>query len=30
LNWLEEIKGYIKLNPEVKGFPSDDKQVFEL
>jgi len=30
LKWLEEIEAYIKLNPEVKGFPADDKQVFEL
>ncbi len=30
LRWLQEIGDYIKLNPEVKGFPADDKQVFEL
>jgi hypothetical protein len=28
--WLEELKQYIAKNPSVKGFPADDKQVFEL
>ncbi|WVW80099.1 hypothetical protein I302_102072 [Kwoniella bestiolae CBS 10118] len=28
--WLEDVKQYIQGNPEVKGFPKDDKQVFEL
>nr|XP_019012115.1 uncharacterized protein I206_02957 [Kwoniella pini CBS 10737]OCF50896.1 hypothetical protein I206_02957 [Kwoniella pini CBS 10737] len=28
--WLSQTKSYIKANPEVKGFPKDDKQVFEL
>ncbi|WWC60260.1 uncharacterized protein I303_102827 [Kwoniella dejecticola CBS 10117] len=28
--WLTEVEEYIKANPEVKGFPKDDKQVFEL
>jgi hypothetical protein len=28
--WLEDLKRYIAQNPEVKGFPADDKQVFEL
>ncbi|KAK8861552.1 hypothetical protein IAR55_002374 [Kwoniella newhampshirensis] len=28
--WLERLREYIKLNPGVKGFPADDKQVFEL
>ncbi|ORY24395.1 hypothetical protein BCR39DRAFT_561571 [Naematelia encephala] len=30
LKWLDEIREYVKLNPQVKGFPADDKQVFEL
>lgn len=30
LQWLEDIKAYIQLNTSVKGFPADDKQVFEL
>ncbi|VUC36543.1 unnamed protein product [Clonostachys rosea] len=30
LKWLEETKEYIKLNPRVKGFPEDDKQVYEV
>ncbi|KAJ9100015.1 hypothetical protein QFC19_005833 [Naganishia cerealis] len=30
LEWLEAIKQYIALNPQVKGFPEDDKAVFEL
>ncbi|WWC97020.1 hypothetical protein V866_003897 [Kwoniella sp. B9012] len=28
--WLKDIEKYIKDNPSVKGFPKDDKQVFEL
>jgi hypothetical protein len=28
--WLEDLKQYIAKNPSVKGFPADDKQVFEL
>ncbi|ORY46228.1 hypothetical protein BCR35DRAFT_297286 [Leucosporidium creatinivorum] len=30
LEWKESIKSYVKANPEVRGFPEDDKQVFEL
>ncbi|KAG8862904.1 hypothetical protein FRB96_000322 [Tulasnella sp. 330] len=30
LGWKEDIKAYVKSNPQVKGFPSDNKQVFEL
>ncbi|TYJ59146.1 hypothetical protein B9479_000135 [Cryptococcus floricola] len=30
LNWLADLKSYIDLNPSVKGFPENDKQVFEL
>jgi hypothetical protein len=30
LGWLDEVKSYIKANPSVKGFPKDDKQVFEI
>lgn len=28
--WLEDVKTYIAKNPSVKGFPENDKQVFEL
>jgi hypothetical protein len=30
LQWLEDVKSYLAVNPEVKGFPADDKQVFEI
>jgi hypothetical protein len=30
LEWLEAIKAYIRENPQVKGFPEDDKAVYEL
>jgi hypothetical protein len=30
LEWLDSIKAYIKANPQVKGFPEDDKAVYEL
>jgi hypothetical protein len=30
LEWLESIKSYIRKNPQVKGFPEDDKAVYEL
>ncbi|WVO21156.1 uncharacterized protein IAS62_002462 [Cryptococcus decagattii] len=30
LKWLEDAKAYIAKNPSVKGFPENDKQVFEL
>lgn len=30
LKWLEDVKVYIAKNPSVKGFPENDKQVFEL
>jgi hypothetical protein len=30
LEWLESIKHYIALNPDVKGFPEDNKAVYEL
>ncbi|KAJ9107534.1 hypothetical protein QFC21_000991 [Naganishia friedmannii] len=30
LEWLEHIKRYIAQNPQVKGFPEDDKAVYEL
>ncbi|WRT65657.1 uncharacterized protein IL334_002602 [Kwoniella shivajii] len=30
VEWLKDTKAYIKANPDVKGFPKDDKQVFEL
>lgn len=30
LEWLESIKSYIQKNPQVKGFPEDDKAVYEL
>lgn len=28
--WLGEVEAYVHANPEVKGFPADDKQVFEV
>lgn len=28
--WLRELEEYIAANPQVNGFPTDDKQVFEL
>lgn len=30
LEWKEQVRSYIRANPSVKGFPEDDKQVFEL
>jgi hypothetical protein len=30
LQWLEDTRAYLALNPQVKGFPADDKQVFEI
>ncbi|KAM0559893.1 hypothetical protein ACHAPJ_003842 [Fusarium lateritium] len=30
LEWLDDVRGYIEQNPEVKGFPEDDKQVYEI
>ncbi|EXA46300.1 hypothetical protein FOVG_07026 [Fusarium oxysporum f. sp. pisi HDV247] len=30
LKWLDDVREYIKLNPQVKGFPEDDKQVYEI
>ncbi|KAJ3464838.1 hypothetical protein MRS44_009624 [Fusarium solani] len=30
LKWLDDVRDYIKLNPQVKGFPKDDKQVYEI
>lgn len=30
LKWLEDVKAYVAKNPSVKGFPENDKQVFEL
>ncbi len=30
LEWLEDIKTYIAKNPQVAGFPVNDKQVFEM
>lgn len=28
--WLQQVEAYVKANPQVKGFPADDKQVFEV
>lgn len=28
--WLADVEAYVAANPEVKGFPADDKQVFEV
>ncbi|RXW18802.1 hypothetical protein EST38_g7055 [Candolleomyces aberdarensis] len=30
LAWKEGLREYIKKNPEVKGFPANNKQVFEI
>ncbi|KAK4057803.1 hypothetical protein OIO90_001022 [Microbotryomycetes sp. JL221] len=30
LEWKQMIKDYVKQNPSVRGFPENDKQVFEL
>ncbi|RKK93667.1 hypothetical protein BFJ71_g9461 [Fusarium oxysporum] len=30
LKWLDDVREYIKLDPQVKGFPEDDKQVYEI
>ncbi|KIO21397.1 hypothetical protein M407DRAFT_80394 [Tulasnella calospora MUT 4182] len=30
LAWKQQVRDYIKANPQVKGFPADDKQVFEI
>ncbi|KAK4055478.1 hypothetical protein OIV83_000024 [Microbotryomycetes sp. JL201] len=30
LEWKERIREYVRQNPSVKGFPENDKQVFEL
>jgi hypothetical protein len=30
LEWLASIKEYIARNPQVKGFPENDKAVYEL
>ncbi|KAJ4264512.1 hypothetical protein NW762_005713 [Fusarium torreyae] len=30
LKWLDDVRRYIKQNPQVKGFPEDDKQVYEI
>ncbi|WVQ74508.1 hypothetical protein IAR50_004109 [Cryptococcus sp. DSM 104548] len=30
LAWLADLRSYIASNPSVKGFPENDKQVFEL
>lgn len=28
--WLRDVVDYTQRNPQVKGFPKDDKQVFEI
>jgi hypothetical protein len=28
--WLREVEEYVTANPQVKGFPAEDKQVFEV
>lgn len=28
--WLRDVEAYVTANPQVKGFPADDKQVFEV
>lgn len=28
--WLEDVVEYVQRNPQVKGFPKCDKQVFEV
>lgn len=30
LGWKNQVLEYVKENPQVKGFPADNKQVFEL
>ncbi|KAL7419631.1 hypothetical protein Q5752_005544 [Cryptotrichosporon argae] len=30
LDWLDEIRDYVRANPQVRGFPADDKQVYEV
>ncbi|KAG8960140.1 hypothetical protein FRC03_007005 [Tulasnella sp. 419] len=30
LGWKQQLRDYIEANPQVKGFPADNKQVFEL
>lgn len=30
VEWLDSIKEYIALNPHVKGFPENDKAVYEM
>ncbi len=28
--WLQQVQAYVAANPQVRGFPADDKQVFEV
>ncbi|BEI82153.1 hypothetical protein CcaverHIS002_0300210 [Cutaneotrichosporon cavernicola] len=28
--WLQQVEAYVAANPQVRGFPADDKQVFEI
>lgn len=28
--WLQQVQAYVAANPQVRGFPADDKQVFEI
>ncbi|CAE6509581.1 unnamed protein product [Rhizoctonia solani] len=30
LGWKQQVLEYVKENPQVKGFPADNKQIFEL
>jgi len=30
LRWKQAVREYVAANPQVKGFPADNKQVFEL
>lgn len=30
LNWKQSIREYVSANPQTKGFPQHDPQVFEL
>ncbi|KAH7327693.1 hypothetical protein B0J17DRAFT_620383 [Rhizoctonia solani] len=30
LGWKQQVREYVKENPQVKGFPADNKQIFEL
>ncbi|CAE6475416.1 unnamed protein product [Rhizoctonia solani] len=30
LGWKQQVLEYVRENPQVKGFPADNKQVFEL